>query len=321
MSGSYLVTRGIRAIITVLSVTVLLFLLFHAFGPDPALIMAGPKPSPEVVENLRKQFGLDRPLWLQLATHLRDMLSFDLGRSLQTKESIVGIFKERAGPSLSLSIPAFVLAFVVSLVLGLMAAYFANRPIDRLILAGCVLSMSVSALVFIMFGQYVLAFKLGWFEIAGYEPSWSERWYYLALPILIYVVISVGPDVRIYRSVMLEQIRQEYIQVARSKGLSDPAVLMRHLMRNVMIPIVTLVVVQMPFLILGSLLLERFFGIPGLGDLMLTAMTNGDFPIVKALVFFIAVILEGVNIVSDLLYAWLDPRISLGDLARGGGAS
>lgn len=319
MSGAYFVTRLFRAVITVLSVTILLFFLFHTFGPDPALIMAGPKPDPEVVENLRVQYGLDKPLYVQFGHHLKDMLSFQLGRSLVSKQKIIDIFKERAIPSLSLTIPAFILSFIISLFMAFLAAYFVNRKLDRFILTVCVLTMSVSSLVIIICAQYVLAFKFGLFEIAGYEYGWTDRWYYLALPILIYVLMSFGPDTRIYRSVVLEQIRQDYIQVARSKGLSEISVMFKHLLRNIMIPIVTLVIIQLPFLILGALLLEWFFSIPGLGDLLLNALLSGDFPIVKAMVFFFAVALEGVNIVTDVLYAWLDPRISLADVAEGAG--
>ncbi len=306
-----------RAVITVLSVTILLFMLFYVFGPDPAQIMAGPKAPAEVVENLREQFGLNRPLHIQLGTHLKDMLSFNLGKSLVSKEPVIDIFKQRAGPSLSLVLPAFVMSFLISLFFAFLSAYFVNRILDRTILMMCVITMSVSSLVFIIFGQFVLAYHFGWFEISGYEDGFIERWPYLALPILLYVVMSLGGDIRIYRSVILEQIKQDYMLVARSKGLTEWAVATKHLLKNMMIPVVTLVVIQIPFLVLGSLLLEKFFGIPGLGDLMLNAINSGDFPIVKAMVFFGAVFLEGGNILSDILYAYLDPRIQLSSLAKG----
>jgi peptide/nickel transport system permease protein len=317
MNVHYFITRLTRAVFTVLSVTVLLFFLFHTFGPDPAEIMAGPKASPEIIQNIRVQHGLDRPMWTQFVDHLRSMLTLDLGNSMVNHEPILTLLKERAGPSLSLTLPAFILSFILSLFFGFAAAYYSNRTFDRWILLICVLTMSVSSLVYIIFGQYFLAYQWNLFEIAGYDSTLTGRWSFLALPIVLYVVMSIGPEVRIYRSIVLEQIRQDYVQVARSKGVSEFKIMSKHLLKNVMIPIITILVIQLPFLILGSLLLERFFGIPGLGDFLLNSIMQGDFPVVKSMVFFIAVILEGVNIVSDILYTWLDPRVKLSQIAEG----
>ena len=170
--------------------------------------------------------------------------------------------------------------------------------------------MSLPSLAFILFGQYFLAYKLGWFPIFGYEPGWSGT-KFLTLPVLIGIIAGLGSDVRFYRTVMLDEIRADYIRTAYAKGVSTRRVLFVHLLKNALIPVITSVVLAIPFLFLGSLLLERFFGIPGLGYMMIEAIGNRDFKVISAMTFIISVLFVFGNLATDICYALVDPRISL----------
>ena len=171
--------------------------------------------------------------------------------------------------------------------------------------------MSISSLVYILVFQNVLAFQLGLFEISGYEYGFPNFLYYVSLPIIIWVVLSLGPDIRFYRTIILDEIYQDYVRTARAKGLSEKVILFKHVLRNAMIPILTYTVVQLPFLLLGALLLESFFAIPGLGGMTITALNSSDFPVLKAITILSAVAYIIFTLIQDILYTLVDPRVKL----------
>jgi peptide/nickel transport system permease protein len=150
------------------------------------------------------------------------------------------------------------------------------------------------------------------FPISGYDASWTGRWYYLLLPGFIWIITQLGTDVLLYRTVMLDEIFQDYVRTARAKGLAEKSVLLKHVLKNAMIPIITNVVLEVPFLYLGSLVLEAFFGIPGLGNMLAQAIFASDFPVIKAMTFFGTLLYIIFNLISDIMYAWADPRVKLG---------
>ena len=170
--------------------------------------------------------------------------------------------------------------------------------------------MSISYLVYIIAFQYLLAYKVGAFPINGYESGWAGV-RYLLLPWIIIMVVTAGPDIRIYRTVFLDETKADYVRTAFAKGASEAAVIFRHILKNALIPILTHIVIGIPFLILGAFLMERFFSIPGVGDIMITAIHNGDFPILKGLTVLIAIAYALFNLITDLLYAVVDPRVQL----------
>jgi peptide/nickel transport system permease protein len=236
------------------------------------------------------------------------LVRLDFGRSWETKQRISQMILEGLGPSLSLALPAFILATLVSLIMALVAALYRNRWPDRLLVVLSVCGMSLSILAFIIAAQYLFAFKGGWFPISGWDPGVTGI-PFLVLPVLIWVVSSLGSSVRFYRAVFTEEIQREYVITARAKGLSWPRVLVRHVLPNAMIPILTLLVMELPMLFTGSLLLENFFGIPGLGNMSVNAINASDLPVIKAMTFIGAALYLGANIMGDLLYAWFDPRV------------
>jgi peptide/nickel transport system permease protein len=307
---SYIIRRALYTLPILFGVSLIVFILFNIAAENPVYMYLGKNATPEAVALMERQMGLDKPLWMQYLNYLWDLLRLDFGRSWETKQNISSMFMEGIGPSLALAVPAFIISNMVALVIAMAAAFYHQSPMDRGLVVVSVLGMSISALAFIIAGQYYLAFVLNLFPISGYE-SGPQGIPYLALPILIWVVASLGTEVRYFRTVILEEINREYVITARAKGLKYPAVLFKHVLKNAMIPIITRWVIALPFLITGSLLLENFFGIPGLGYMLVNALNAHDFPVIKAMTFFITLLYILANLAGDIIYSYVDPRITL----------
>jgi len=201
---------------------------------------------------------------------------------------------------------------ILALAAAMLVAYYRGSLTDRGIMVACTVGQSVSILVYILLLQYWLAYRLGWFPVQGWGSTLGENLLgYAALPILVGVIVSLAPDIRLYRTFFLDEIGQDYVRTARAKGLSEPAVLLKHVLRNAMIPILTNVAIALPGILVGSFLIEVFFSIPGLGREILLAVNRSDYPVIQAFAIYIAVIAMGVNLLTDLLYTWVDPRVVL----------
>jgi peptide/nickel transport system permease protein len=242
----------------------------------------------------------------QFRFYVQQILSFDFGRSHFTKQRVSDMLLEGIGPSLMLAIPILVIGLFTSIVLSLICAQYRDRLPDRLLVIFSVGLMSVNCLVWIVAGQYILAFKLNWFPVWGFES-----WAYLALPIGIGVFSGLGQDLRLYRTVMLDEMYRDYVRTAKAKGCSNTSILGKHVLKNAMIPIITNLSLVIPFLYTGSLLLESYFGIPGLGYLSINGIFNKDIDVVRAVVLIGSVLYMISNLVADILYAVIDPRVQL----------
>jgi len=308
--GTYVVRRLLQAIPTVLGVALLTFLLFNAFGPDPVRTALGNHATAEAMANLRHQWGLDKPLPLQFLDFLRQIATFDYGNSFITGEDLGTQLEAGALVSLSVTVPPFVFGAIVNVAIALFIARHRDGIVDKAARALFIAAMSVSALVYVLALQYLLAFKLGWFPINGYEGGWAAA-RYLALPWLIQLLLLMGPDIRLYRTLFLADMNADWVRTARAKGASEGRVLLRHVLPNAWIPVITQNVTSIPFLILGSFLMERFFSIPGIGNLTIDALSRGDLPVLKAVTVLGALALVVFNLLSDLLYAVADPRVRL----------
>jgi peptide/nickel transport system permease protein len=203
-------------------------------------------------------------------------------------------------------IPVFLLELFLAIGIALVCAFMRNTIVDRFFVVLSVALMSINYLVWIIVGQYVLSFRMGWFPVWGFAA-----WGYLLLPVFIGVISGLGSNVRFYRTIMLDEMYKDYVRTAFAKGVSKSGVLFKHVLKNAMIPIVTNVITAIPFLYTGSLLLESFFGIPGLGYLAVNAINSSDVDVIRAEVFIGAVLFVISNLVTDLCYAWLDPRVKL----------
>lgn len=239
---------------------------------------------------------------------LAQAATFDFGRSSQRKQGIAEMIRQGAPPSLAITVPGFVLGTVLSVLLALVCAFRRAGVLDRSIVVLAVLGMSITMLAYVIAGQYLLSYKLGLFPIQGFRSPWVP---YVALPVILLVVVELGPDLRFFRTAILDEVGQDYVRTARAKGVSNRAVMLRHVLKNAMIPIITHLVIAIPFLFMGSLLLERFFGIPGLGSTMVDGIFNADWPVVRAFTYIFALLYIVGNLATDLCYALVDPRISL----------
>ncbi len=255
--------------------------------------------------SLRRKMA--HPLDSQLVFYLRQLARLDFGVSSAMNQPVSRLLRQGIGPSLALTVPILLVELVVSVVLSLVCAFFRNTVTDRFLVVLSVALMSVNYLVWIVAGQYLLAYRLRWFPLWGFE-SWS----YLFLPVLIGVVSGLGANVRFYRAIMLDEMYRDYVRTAFAKGVGRAGVLFRHVLKNAMIPIITNVAIALPFLYTGSLLLESFFGIPGLGYLSVNALNSADIDVVRAVVLVGSILFVVANLLADLCYALVDPRVKLG---------
>jgi len=309
---SYLARRVAQFVPTLLGVVLLVFLVFNWVGGDPAYMLAGKIANPERIEEIRRGLGVDQPYWVQLAIFVKQAALADFGASWSTNERVSQIFTTRLGPSLTVLLPLLVISTIFALAAAMLVAYYRGSLTDRAVMIGCTVGQSVSILVYILVFQYLFAYRLGWFPVQGWGGTFVENLFaYAALPILVGVVVSLAPDIRLYRSFLLEEIHQDYVRTARAKGLGEGRVMWIHVLRNAAIPVITNVMTQIPGLLAGAFLIERFFSIPGIGREVILAVERSDFPVIKAVTVYVAVATLVINLAADLVYRALDPRVQL----------
>ncbi len=297
---------------TLAGVILLIFFLFKFFGGDPAQILAGQVASQEQIDSIRHQLGLDRAWYVQLGIFVRDIFTFDFGKSWMTREQVSDIFVTRLPATLTITIPILLLEVSLAIPIAMLVAYHRGTLLDRLMMAICVAAMSISFLVYIIVGQYVFGFQLGWFPVQGWSDSfWRNLLSYAPLPIILAALVGLAPQTRLYRSFFLDETKSDYVRTARAKGLSDAAILRRHVLPNAMVPVLTNVALLLPGVFVGSFLLEIFFSIPGLGREVYIAVNRSDYPVIQAFTVYLAVLTMLINLGADLLYRLVDPRIQL----------
>ena len=310
MSG-YLLRRLLQMIPNLFGVILLVFLLFNWVGGDPAYVLAGKFSNPADIANIRHQLGVDRPLWVQFGIFLRQVLTFDYGISWATQEPVAHILATRLGPSLALLLPMLMLETLFGVAIALAVAWLRDSWIDRALTLATTTAMSISLLVYIIVGQYLFAFQLGWFPVQGWANR-GESWVpYAELPVLLGLAVSLAPVVRLYRTFILDEIGQDYVRTARAKGVGEIRLMLVHVLRNAAIPIITNVLASLPGLLIGAFLLERFFSIPGIGREVILAVERSDFPVIKAVTVMVAAATVLFNLLADLAYHWVDPRVEL----------
>ncbi|HEB90034.1 MAG TPA: ABC transporter permease [Deltaproteobacteria bacterium] len=316
--GAYVLRRLSYGIGVVFGVLFLLFILFFTVTkPDDIARRAlGEKAPPEVIEQWKINHGYDRPLWPWqdwddnlLFDHYERMLTFDFGLSDADDSPITERIASGVGPSLSLTVPLLVLGILVAIPLSLLVAFFRETYIDRMGVFLCVLAMSVSMLLYIIGAQFLIGKVLRWYPISGFDSNLLMLPRFLALPLIVGVLSGVGGDVRFYRTVFLEESSRDFVRTARAKGASEARIMTRHVLRNAMIPILTNVVLAIPFLFTGALLLEAFFGIPGLGSITVDAIAANDFSTLRTMVFIGSLLFILGQIATDLSYGLVDPRV------------
>jgi peptide/nickel transport system permease protein len=326
--AAYLLRRVAYGAVTVLGVLFLLFILFFTVtDPDDIARKAlGEKARPDAYVQWKKNHGYDKPLFVNSAhaahdagrytdtllfEHFRRMLTLDFGRSDADDTPIGRRLWEGAGPSLSLTVPLFILGLVLGVAVALFVAFFRETYIDRMGVFLSVLGMSISILLYIVGGQYLIGKLLRWFPISGFDPSPALLPRFLALPVLVGLASGIGSDVRFFRTLFLEEIGRDYVRTARAKGCGEARIMWLHVLRNALIPVLTQVVVAIPFLFTGALLLESFFGIPGLGAITVDAINGNDFSTLRTMVYIGSLLFILGQILTDVSYSLADPRVRL----------
>ena len=264
--AAYLIRRLWQMVPTLAGVVLLVFFLFKTFGGDPAEILGGLNASAEQVDAIREQLGLNKPVWQQLWIFVQQIVTFDWGKSWATNEAVGHLFATRLPATLTVMVPILILDVLLALPIAMWVAYRRGSLTDRTIMVVTTVALSISFLVYVIVGQYLFGFQLGWFPVQGWSDSlWTNLTVYAPLPVLLALLVSLAPQTRLYRSFFLDEIGQDYVRTARAKGLGETEVMLRHVLRNAMIPILTNIGLALPGIFVGSFLIEVFFSIPGLG--------------------------------------------------------
>ena len=310
--AAYLIRRLWQMIPTLAGVVLLVFFLFKTFGGDPAEILGGLNATPEQIDAIREQLGLNKPVLEQLWIFVQQIVTFDWGKSWATNEAVSRLFATRLPATLTVMLPILLLEVLLAIPIALMVAYVRGSLTDRAIMIATTVALSISLLVYVIVGQYVFAFRLGWFPVQGWSDSvWTNLLVYSPLPVMLTVAVALAPQTRLYRSFFLDEIGQDYVRTARAKGLTEKTILLKHVLRNALIPILTNVAVQLPGIFVGSFLIEVFFSIPGIGREVLLAVNRSDYPVIQAVTIYLAVLTMAINLLTDVLYKLVDPRVVL----------
>ena len=324
---SYVLRRFGYGLLVLIGVNLFTFFLFFSVNTpdDMARLNIGGKRVTQVqIEQWKIERGYDKPLYWDAAqtgtaqlTHTilwersASLMLLDFGRSDARQAVNIGHeIKTRMGVSLQLAVPLFILQVIISVSFALLLVFFRNTRIDFWGVVLCVLMLSISSLFYIIVGQYFFSRLLRLVPINGYAPG-LDALRFLALPVMLSLLSRLGGEARLYRTMFLEEIGKDYVRTARAKGLSEQIVLFRHVLRNALIPIITSAGSYLPYVFLGSLVFESFFGIPGLGAFIIEAITGQDFAIVRTMVFLGAVLYIATNALIDVAYTWVDPRVRL----------
>ena len=310
--AAYLIRRLWQMVPTLFGVVLLVFLLFKGFGGDPAEILGGLNATAQQIDAIREQLGLNKPLTTQFWIFLKQIVTFDWGKSWATNESVSHLFTTRLPATLTVMVPILILDSLLAIPFALGVAYVRGSLTDRSIMVLTTVALSISFLVYVIVGQYVFAFQLGLFPVQGWSNSvWTNLVRYAPLPVMLAVLVSLAPQTRLYRSFFLDEMGHDYVRTARAKGLTEPSVMLKHVLRNALIPILTNIAVGLPSIFVGSFLIEVFFSIPGLGRELLLAVNRSDYPVIQAFAVYTAAITMLVNLLTDVLYTQVDPRVTL----------
>jgi peptide/nickel transport system permease protein len=309
---TYVVRRILATIPVMVVVALFVFSLLFIAPGDPAAVIAGDQATPQDVERIRQSLGLDRPFLVQFSDWAWRLVHFDLGRSIFTNLPVTAMIAQRIEPTLSLMVVTLILSIIVAVPIGVVAAWKAGTWLDRAIMSFAVFGFSVPVFVVGYLLAYLFALQLEWLPVQGYTPISRGLWPWLEnliLPSIALGCVYIALIARITRATMLEVLQQDYIRTARAKGLAQSPILFIHALKNASVPIVTVIGLGIALLIGGAVVTESVFAIPGLGRLTLDAILRRDYPVIQGVVLLFSFVYVLVNLVIDLLYTLLDPRI------------
>ena len=312
---TYIIRRLFMVIPILLGAATIVFALMFIVPGDPARLLMGQHGDEQTLASIRKELGLDEPVYIQYAKFIGRLARGDLGMSYRQKRPVAQIIRERFPATAKLAVASMVIAVIFGIAAGILAASFRNTVLDWLVMVFSLSGISMPVFWLGMMLILVFASGLGWLPVGGYGRSGDMR--HIALPALSLAAISVGYIARMMRSSMLEVIGKDYIRTARAKGLSRKAVILRHALKNAFIPVITIIGINFASLLGGAVATETVFAWPGLGRATVDAIRVRDLPVVEGCVMFLAFIFVVANLLVDLSYAWLDPRIRLDGSTEG----
>ena len=312
---SFIARKLCYAVPLMFGVTLISFVLMVYFGPDKTYDLLGKNPTKEEIAEVRHELGYDKPFLTRYGDYLKEIIKFDFGHSDSTGERVSSIFKKSVPVTVALAIPGFLFGNLIAIFLALFASYNRGKWQDKVIMVGSVVGMSISLLVVIIAFQVLFcsSYGLNLFPVQGWEVnSLWDYMKYVTVPTMSTVFVAVGYNTRFYRAVFVEEMTRDHVRTAKAYGCPPLRLLFKSILKNSMIPIITRVIFTLPFIIIGgSILIESYFGIPGVGLVTFDAITSGDQPILKAVVVMTAIMYVIVLTLTDILYKVVDPRISL----------
>jgi len=311
----YAVRKLVGGIPLVLGVTFISFLLMVYFGPDKTYELLGKNPTAEQIAEIRHELGYDKPFLVRYGEYLKQMVTLDFGSSDSTGEPVSKILARTVPISLALITPGFVLGNVLGIVLALIAAYHRSGYIDKFIMGFAVIGMSISFLIVVIAFQIIFSssYGLNMFPVRGWNASsFTEYLRYITVPTMATVFVALGYNTRFYRAVLVEEMTRDHVRTAKAFGTRPGKLLYKNILKNSLIPIITRIMFSIPLVVVsGSLIIESYFGIPGIGKVTFDAITTGDQPVLKAVVGLTAVLFVVTLLITDILYRVVDPRVSL----------
>jgi peptide/nickel transport system permease protein len=313
---SYILRRLIQTVIVLIFVSMIAFSLLHITPGDPVLIMLGTEATQIQIDALRHDLGLDQPLPVQYMHWFTNMLQGNLGSSILYRENVTKLIAARVPITFQLGLIALVLSTLLSIPAGILSAVRRGSWLDSAITVSANIGMAVPIFWLGILGIYLFALQLGWLPVQGYTSPFDDFWLntrQLIMPAICLAVVPLASLTRQTRSSMLEVIRQDYIRTARAKGLKERAVITGHALKNAIVPVVTLLGLQLRNLVGGSVLVEQVFNIPGMGRLMVNAVFNKDYVVVQGTIMVVAIVVALANLAVDISYGYIDPRIRYED--------
>lgn len=309
---NYILVRFLQMIPVALGITIILFFLLRAIPGDPAEIRLGIRATPEGVANLHRQMGLDKPIWVQYLFFLKDIVRGDFGNSFMFTVPVLSLIKQRLPLTLFLAAYATLMSIVITVPMAMIAALKKDLWVDNLIRGGFMLALGMpqfwlGIIMMLLFSLWIPIFPIG-----GFGKTLGENFMHLTLPAFTLALAQSSWLIRSLRSDVINVLQADYVDFARAKGLRERFIFLRHILRNALLPTVTILGLNVGYLVGGAVVVERVFALPGMGSLMLDAIFGRDYTVVQGVTFFFAMMIITINLLTDLTYSFLDPRVSLG---------
>ncbi len=310
--ASFIARRLFQSIFVLFLVSIIVFTILHLLPGDPVTVMLGDEATTDEIEALKEELGLDRPIYIQYFNWIGNIVQLDFGKSIAYSEEVTSLIKERLPRTVLLGFLAFTVSALIGIPAGVIAAIKRGSFVDSAITVTANLGMATPAFWLAIMSVYLFSLQLGWLPVQGYiSPldDFASSVHHMILPVIFLSLTTVASLARQTRSAMLEVIRQDFVRTARSKGQKERIVVYKHALRNALIPLITLLGLELGHLVGGSVIIEKVFNIPGMGTLILNSIFNQDYIVVQSCVMIIAIIITVTNLLVDIAYGYVDPRI------------